>query len=787
MGNRRLFSLIFVGMVLSAASLELKAQDSDLVTADRVVNNEIGRRKGLLTLFSQEMSKASDLRKAAQFEAAKRIYETDIPPILNQLGDYATAERESLEMAKEELERVWAQYEFDLAEDLIAKKDYVAAIPHLNSANEILPSDKYKKRIEDCNRILKAKDYRMQTDLDVIDPQNAEFKDEINTLLGQAKTCYTAGNFFAAKDYCEQVYILDPYNPQAAYLLDQVYRAINRSAEARRYADNEERMAEVRWKWQVNIPIKDKTVRTNPNSADKTDGFRSDMYDKLNTIIFPSIDYEGISIRDVIATLTEDSKLYDPKRKGILINSNISTDQIEKYPKISMQLTNIPIGEVIRYVCLATGLKYEVRLHDIFIGEEVQDMDRQSFSVYTSVITRILASVPDESGETIAEEDPWAVTKNPNELPRSGNPDLASSKKLRTYFTQRGIQFPEKATVYYSSRSGKLHMTNTRDNLRRTSDLLMAIGDELPLVLIESKFLEVSQRDLEQLGFHWSLTKTFKTATDPNNPTTGDLIPGKSATQLPQADDILYSSGDVNNSTGFNDVATFAATVVPNAGPDNNINLNLSIIALNQKDITESLAAPKVTTTSGTEAVIRMVRQEYYPTSWTQPEIRSTSVGVTLEPAIPEFGDPTDIGIVLRVTPRVAPNNHTIELELAPSITEFEAWEEYTYYVTVPGSPLPTEQVIKMARISYREFTSKIRVYNGETIVLGGVLKDETAVNDFKYPFLGDLPLVGRFFRDYRYESTKTNLLIFVTARLVRSDGVPSKPLESTGRHDYNR
>ena len=62
-------------------------------------------------------------------------------------------------------------------------------------------------------------------------------------------------------------------------------------------------------------------------------------------------------------------------------------------------------------------------------------------------------------------------------------------------------------------------------------------------------------------------------------------------------------------------------------------------------------------------------------------------------------------------------------------------------------------------------------LHDGETIVFGGVNKDDTTTINDKIPILGDLPLIGRFFQSRYSKSGKANLLIFITARLVKPDG----------------
>jgi type IV pilus assembly protein PilQ len=70
--------------------------------------------------------------------------------------------------------------------------------------------------------------------------------------------------------------------------------------------------------------------------------------------------------------------------------------------------------------------------------------------------------------------------------------------------------------------------------------------------------------------------------------------------------------------------------------------------------------------------------------------------------------------------------------------------------------------------ISTTELTTRVLVANGETVVLGGIFENDTLDEVSKIPFLGDLPMVGRFFRSTSRKDSKTELLIFVTPRLLK-------------------
>ena len=81
-----------------------------------------------------------------------------------------------------------------------------------------------------------------------------------------------------------------------------------------------------------------------------------------------------------------------------------------------------------------------------------------------------------------------------------------------------------------------------------------------------------------------------------------------------------------------------------------------------------------------------------------------------------------------------------------------------------------------------RSIETDITVYDGETVVLGGVAQDKVEIVNDKIPVLGDLPIVGRLFQSKYTDSQKRNLLVFLTCRLVKPDGSAFFPNETRSR-----
>ena len=94
---------------------------------------------------------------------------------------------------------------------------------------------------------------------------------------------------------------------------------------------------------------------------------------------------------------------------------------------------------------------------------------------------------------------------------------------------------------------------------------------------------------------------------------------------------------------------------------------------------------------------------------------------------------------------------------------------------------------IKMPEVTRRDIDTNVKVFDGETVVLGGMLKDRHAARDDKWPGLGDVPILGRLFSSTFDRTQKTNLLMFVTTRLMNNDGVPVRPNTLRGIPEFNR
>jgi general secretion pathway protein D len=143
----------------------------------------------------------------------------------------------------------------------------------------------------------------------------------------------------------------------------------------------------------------------------------------------------------------------------------------------------------------------------------------------------------------------------------------------------------------------------------------------------------------------------------------------------------------------------------------------------------------------------------------------------------------------LEVEPVVGGDATTIDLNLVPQVVEFEGFINYGSPInavgvnTVAGISVSTpvvltQNVINQPVFSTRKVTTSVSVWDGQTVVLGGLMREDVQKVEDKTPIIGDIPLIGRAFRTNVDQHTKKNLIIFVTARVVTPSGLAFNPEE---------
>jgi general secretion pathway protein D len=212
------------------------------------------------------------------------------------------------------------------------------------------------------------------------------------------------------------------------------------------------------------------------------------------------------------------------------------------------------------------------------------------------------------------------------------------------------------------------------------------------------------------------------------------------------------------------------------------------IHALQQRDGTDQLSDGNVTTLSGRQTQFQAVDLQYIVTSSGVTQTGAGTGGATangtttgngaVATAIVPGTSVVPLGPTIDVIPYVSADGFTIQMTLIPTLVEFLGYDNPGPFIIqaqsvggVTGTGAPLTAVLPLPHFRLRQVTTSCIVWDGQTVVLGGLISDNvTRVKD-SVPVLGDLPYLGRLFRSEQNQSSKQNLLIFVTPTIIDPAG----------------
>ncbi|GLS90654.1 pilus biosynthesis protein PilQ [Psychromonas marina] len=283
-----------------------------------------------------------------------------------------------------------------------------------------------------------------------------------------------------------------------------------------------------------------------------------------------------------------------------------------------------------------------------------------------------------------------------------------------------------RGAVSTDQRTNTLLLKDTAIVIDAVKEMVAVLDVPVRQVVIEARMVTVSDSVGEELGIRWGITNASS-----NSATSGTLEGADSANSgtVASIDDRLNVNLPVAGAAG-----TIAFQVAKLA--DGQI-LDLELSALEQENKAEIIASPRITTANQQTAYIEQGSEIPYVES-----ASSGATSVSFKKAV----------LSLEVTPQITPDNKVI-LDLV--ITQDSK-----------GEIIPTG-IGTAVSIDTQEIGTQVLVENGETLVLGGIYQQRITTAVQKVPFLGDIPYLGYLFRNTIQENAKSELLIFVTPRIV--------------------
>lgn len=638
-----------------------------------------------------------------------------------------------------------------------------------------------------------------------IGPEYANRQKKIDNLLEKGRRQYLYGDYQGARATFRQIETLDADNIQSKAYQRLISEKLANSGRLTYLATREAMMDEVNKAWQrpqvYSGATVDKGGATSESAIDK----------KLKDIIIPVVEFNapGVTLFQAISTLSDISVQYDKatdSQKGVNIVL-FEGDAADSKP-IAIKLRDKPLGVILDMITRMAGFQYDVENDTVVVRKAVDgtaaSMDTLDFPLPTSTVTRMLG-IKAMAGDSGDSSNPFG----------GGGGDSSSSgddkeSAIKSFLVKAGIEFGPGASLAYDG--SKLWVTNTSRNLDKVRNILLRYS-EVKQVEIEAKFMEVNQGVLKELGFNWELrgmngngeyntifstvgrNATTGVISSYNNRTLSGSITSASAGGTPIS---IYTPSTDPAIKDFSQTIQPTIPALPSAinmasgaaqaantilGVINGYDLSLIVNALEQRQGSDLLCAPKVTVTDGYSASITVSQRMRYPQSWNdmQSNVGSSSsstssptgsAGVTITPGTPQEFQDVDVGVTMTVTPTVGEDG-SITLDLQPNVTEFEGFMEYGGVAVAisSGTTVTVPSGFIQPVFSIREVKTQVTVFDGATVVLGGLTREEVrSVND-SVPVLGDIPWVGRLFRSKGESRQKRNLIIFVTANRISPGG----------------
>ena len=702
-----------------------------------------------------------------------------------------------------------AEAAMKVAESKLTEQDFDTAIKEYQEVKKYCPeyAAKADKMIALCEKRKAAAAYRASVGRDALLPEQTSQEYQIQVLLRQGKELARVGDLTQAERKYKDILMIDPYNADALHNLRSINKRSIKIADVRYKDTHKKMMAELEWTWANQLSVESAEAAENAIDAPvaKEAAETGDLNAKLRSIILPRVDFDEITIPAALKYLQAESKRNDPERIGVnlflrrppvlgaeeeatqtdpmmmssmggaammdpmmmgaaggmmnpggapmeanLEEGEEGAEQEEKM--VSMSITKMSLYDVLQMLCKEMKLKMRVERYAVVLAPENVALDELQ--------TKIFPLEKSVFSDFDPETDP---------------------ARLKSFFRDYGVSFPTGAKIVYDGHISRLIVTNTLDNLQQIDNVIAELQSESePLVEISAKFIEVTQNDLKELGFDY--TVSYNPGTDAN------ADPGYSSHRLSfddSASGLLRSYGTIGGEGAVDQLVGLTGYM----GGSDGFNYTVAVNALNQMDSNDALASPRIVTLPDMKASIKMIREvpfadDYDDGEWdtsntSDNQYTNVSTWTYIGP-MPDanLDDAEQLGIVLDVIPSVDKEQRTITLQMAPRVSSFIEWMNYTYAD-------PTDNNVEVMRrpiIALRQIDTTVTVRDGETLVLGGVVEDTTEVLNDKIPILGDIPLIGRLFQSRFTSGKKRNLLIFMTCKLVKPDGTPFFPAERIER-----
>lgn len=308
--------------------------------------------------------------------------------------------------------------------------------------------------------------------------------------------------------------------------------------------------------------------------------------------------------------------------------------------------------------------------------------------------------------------------------------------------------------VEVNVRSNALVITERPSRMNKIQEIIERLDKPNQQVMIESKFIEVTNSDSKNVGVNWAFLKGYEASAGGPDGFQREWSRERSQSTTTDSGVVDDSGFSSDGGLSFEDSASFAEDIAKTASTSrldtavfSAAEFNVVLSALEENNDSELMSNPTVVTMNNEDATIKIVTVEENPVSEFNEETgTSRTVGK----------EQTEYGTTINVRPQVNAAGF-INLEIQPSVSNKIGEVQFD------GQRLLT--------IAKRSTDTNVMIKDGYTLALGGLVQNEKILDGTKVPVLGDLPGVGRLFKSKSDRIQQRNLIVFITAKTLNPDG----------------
>jgi type IV pilus assembly protein PilQ len=424
-----------------------------------------------------------------------------------------------------------------------------------------------------------------------------------------------------------------------------------------------------------------------------------------------TLNFQDIDVRSVLQLLA------DTSGQNIVVSDSVAGN-------LTLRLQNVPWDQALDIVLRTKGLDKRRQDNVIIIGPTEE------------LATR-------EKAELAAHKEVQELSPTHTEFMQVNYAKVGDLAKLIKTANAKDSMLSPRGSLSVDERTNTLLVQDTSDKLADIRRLVQTLDVPVKQVLIEARIVIVSDTFEKDLGARFGVSGASSLTGGPNS-----LL-------------AVSGNGQATNQILAGGVPTHATSVLPATTLDNRYQVNtpaantngsigvsllagsylvdLELSAAQNEGKSETISSPRIITANQKQATIMQGVEIPYQ--------ESASSGATTT----QFKDAV---LKLKVTPLITPDNRVI-LDL--DVSDDSVGQQVT---SATGGSVPS--------IDTRQIITQVLVNDGQTVVLGGILDTTKSKSANKVPFFGDIPFLGALFRSTTDINNKTELLIFITPKILR-------------------